>query len=172
MPETSIKRYPSTGIFLWILQNFSKILIYRTPPDDCYCWFLLSKVLSIDHTFVCFFLNFFPFIIDNCHYGSLLRKGIKMNIFLVFTLIYPNISMMVRQSPLDNHLPTHIRENTDFPRQCHGLLYYTQNSLIYIYFDGNTGRSLLSFCLIIFLQDHQLLPIFRSITSYIFLNDL
>ena len=46
-----------------------------------------------------------------------------MNIFLVFTLIYPNISMMVRQSPLDNHLPTHIRENTDFPRQCHGLLY-------------------------------------------------
>ena len=85
--------------------------------------FFPTKVLSIDHTFVCFFLNFFLFIIDNCQYGSLLRKGIKMNIFLVFTIIYPNISMMVRLSRLDNHLPTHFRENTDFPRQFHSLLY-------------------------------------------------
>ena len=105
--------------------NFAKF--FKNPYLQNTSGWLLLLIPSfqgfIHWSHFCFFLNFFPFIIDNCHYGSLLRKGIKMNIFLVFTLIYPNISMMVRQSPLDNHLPTHIRENTDFPRQCHGLLY-------------------------------------------------
>ena len=40
--------------------------------------------------------------------------------------------------------------------------------LVCIYFDGGTGRSHLSVCLIISLQDH--LPIFRANTNYIFLN--
>ena len=42
--------------------------------------------------------------------------------------------------------------------------------LVCIYFDGDTGRSLLSVCLIISLQDHLLVPIFRANTNYIFLN--
>ena len=42
--------------------------------------------------------------------------------------------------------------------------------VICIYFDGDTGRSFLSFCLIVSLQDHLLFPIFRATTNYIFLN--
>ena len=47
-----------------------------------------TKVLSTDHLFS-FFLHFFPFIIDNCNYGSLFRKGIKMKTFFNF---YNNLS--------------------------------------------------------------------------------
>ena len=43
-----------------------------------------TKVLYIDHTFVHCFLHFFSFIIDNCNYGSLLRKCLKMKIFFTF----------------------------------------------------------------------------------------
>ena len=32
---------------------------------------------------------------DNCNYGSLFRRGIKMNIFLLFTIIYTKINMNV-----------------------------------------------------------------------------
>ena len=42
--------------------------------------------------------------------------------------------------------------------------------LVCIYFDGDTGRSLLSVCLIISLQDHLLFPIFHANTNYISLN--
>ena len=50
------------------------------------------------------------------------------------------------------------------------FLYYVQEFLVSIYFDGNTGRPLLSVCFIIFFQDHLLFPIFRANTNYIFLN--
>ena len=38
--------------------------------------------------FVCFFIHFFSFIIDNCNYGSLLRKCLKMKIFSLFTIAF------------------------------------------------------------------------------------
>ena len=44
------------------------------------------------------------------------------------------------------------------------------NTRIFIYFDGDTVRSFLSVCLIIFLQNHLLFPIFCANTNYIFLN--
>ena len=46
-------------------------------------------------TLFSFFLHFFPFYIDNCNYKTLFRKGIKMRIFLLFTIIYPNVNMNV-----------------------------------------------------------------------------
>ena len=90
-PEITLKWDSSTGIFLWILRNFSKnsIEYFRiTAPADSS---VPSKVFPLILCF-CFFLHFFPFIIiDNCHYRSLFRKGIKMKIFLLFTIIYSNI---------------------------------------------------------------------------------
>ena len=81
-----LKRDCGTGIFLWIFCNSSKNLIYITPPDDCSCWFLRSSQ------------NFYlliTFIIDNCNYGSLLRKCLKMNTFLLFTIVYSKININV-----------------------------------------------------------------------------
>ena len=76
------------------------------------------NVLSIDHNFlVCSFI-FFPFIIDNCNYGSLFRKGMKMKILLIFTIIYQKINInIIKKICPGNNLPTHSKENTDFPRQ-------------------------------------------------------
>ena len=54
-----------------------------------------TKVLFIDHAFS-FFPSFYPFIIDNCHYGSLFREGIKIKIFSLLAIIYPNINMNVK----------------------------------------------------------------------------
>ena len=75
-PETSLKRDSCKAFFLWILQNFSKSLIYRK-----HLWITASvdssfptKVLFIDHIFFVFPL-FFPFIIDYCNYGSLFRNN-------------------------------------------------------------------------------------------------
>ena len=93
-PETK-RRGSSTCILLKILCYFLKNLIYRTLPDHCSCWFLGSKVLSIDHIFFVFSFIFFSFIIDKWNYGSLFRKGIKMKIFLLFTIIYPKMKMNV-----------------------------------------------------------------------------
>ena len=53
-----------------------------------------TKVLSII-TLHMFFLHFFPPIIDNCNYGSLFRKSIKMNFFLLFKIVYLKINMNV-----------------------------------------------------------------------------
>ena len=66
---------------------------------------------------LCSFLHFISFIIDNCNYRSLLRKCLKMKIFLLFTNIYSKINMLLRKFCLGNNLPTHIQENIDFPRQ-------------------------------------------------------
>ena len=62
-------------------------------------WWLLLLILlfqpknfSMDHFFR-FFLLFFPFNIDNCKYGSLFRKCIKMKVYLLFTIIYPKTTM-------------------------------------------------------------------------------
>ena len=52
-----------------------------------------SNVLSIDHN--SFVLSFFPFIIDNCNYGSLFSKVMKMKILLFFTIIYGKINMNI-----------------------------------------------------------------------------
>ena len=68
-----------------------------------------TKVLSIDHTFFgVFSSHFFPFIIDNYNWGSFFRKGIKMKIYLPFTIICPKILP-------HNNLLTHVRENIDYP---------------------------------------------------------
>ena len=53
-----------------------------------------TKVLSIDHTFfsidqlITFFSSFFSFIIDNCNYGTLLRKCLKMKTSLLFKIVF------------------------------------------------------------------------------------
>ena len=61
-PETSLKIDFGTGIFLWIFCNFSKNLSYRTPLDDCSCWFLCSNQSFIHWShFVHFFPSFFLF---------------------------------------------------------------------------------------------------------------
>ena len=39
-------------------------------------------------TLCLFFHSFFFIIIDNCHYGSLLRKCLKIKIFLLFTTVF------------------------------------------------------------------------------------
>ena len=75
-----------------------------------------TKVLSIDHTFFVFILHFFSFLFDICKSGNLFRKYVKMNIFLLSTVIYPKINMF-RQFHLCNNLLMHIRQNTDFPQQ-------------------------------------------------------
>ena len=77
-----------------------------------------TKVLFIDHFFR-FLFYFFPFIIDNCNYGSLFfQKVYKNEDFLLFTIIYPEINMnVVKTICLGNNLSKYIRENIDFPRQ-------------------------------------------------------
>ena len=46
------------------------------------------------------------------------QKGYKNHDFLLFTIIYPKINMIVVKTIcLGNNLPMHIRENLDFPRQ-------------------------------------------------------
>ena len=61
-----------------------------------------------------FFSLIYPFITDNCNYGSLFWEGIKMKIFFTFKIIYPEINILFRQFRLANNLPTQIRQNTDF----------------------------------------------------------
>ena len=54
--------------------QFFKNHFYRTPPIDGSCWFLLSNQFYPLITLCLLFPSFFSFIIDNCSYGSLLRK--------------------------------------------------------------------------------------------------
>ena len=35
--QLCLKRDCGTGVFLWMLQNFSEHLFYKTPPGDCFC---------------------------------------------------------------------------------------------------------------------------------------
>ena len=44
---------------------------------------------------LCSFPSVFSFIIDNCNCRSLLRKCLKMTIFLLFTNIYSKININV-----------------------------------------------------------------------------
>ena len=69
-------------------KNICKCFWITAPVD----YSIPAKVLPIHHSCL-FFLHFFPFIIDNCNYGSLFRKVIKMKIFLLFPIIYPKIIM-------------------------------------------------------------------------------
>ena len=45
-PATLLKRVSGTGVFLWILQNFSKQLFYRTPLGDCFCKYEFQNNIS------------------------------------------------------------------------------------------------------------------------------
>ena len=58
---------------------FTEHLRMTIPADSS----VPTKVLFIDHTFS-FFSSFYPFIIDNCNYGSLFREGLKIKIFFHF----------------------------------------------------------------------------------------
>ena len=91
-----IKKRPHHIYLRVSLSKFSKKLIYRTPPNDCSCWFLRSNQDFIHWShFFRFSFIFFSFVIDNCNYGSLFRKVIKMNIFLLFAIIYTKNSMNI-----------------------------------------------------------------------------
>ena len=106
--ETSLKRDFSTGIFLWILHNFSKNLITEHLLTIAPANFSIpTEVMSIDHTFLVFLIFFL----------LLLIIAIK-EYFSLFTITYQKINMNVVQTIcLINNLPTHIRENIDFPQQ-------------------------------------------------------
>ena len=116
-PETLLKRNSSIDIFRRVLCNFSKNLCYRTPRDDCSCWFLPSNQGFANWSqFFRFFLHFFSFTIDNCNYRSLYRKGIKMKICVFFTMIYPKINMnVVKTICLGNNLLPHIEKKQISP---------------------------------------------------------
>ena len=96
MPETSLKRDSGSSIFpVNFLQFFKKLYLQNTSE-----WLFLlippfqPKFLSIDHTLFVF-SSLFSFIIDNWNYGSLLRKCLKMKIFLLFTIVYLKINTNV-----------------------------------------------------------------------------
>ena len=72
--------------------QFFKYLIYRTPPNDYYCWFCRSNQGLIHRSHLLFFPSFF---IDNCNYGTLFRKCIKMKTLLLCTIVYQKIHMNV-----------------------------------------------------------------------------
>ena len=89
------------------LQNTFRWLLLLIPPFHPKFYRLIILCL--------FFLSFFPFIIDNCNYGSLLKKCLKMEIFLLFAKVYSKININVVQIIcLGSNLSMHIRENTDF----------------------------------------------------------
>ena len=96
-PENSLKETPAQVFSREFSKIFQKVLFTEhlrlTATADSS---VPTKVLSIDHTFFVFSFIFFPIIIDNSHYVSLFRKGIKMKIFLLFTILYPKINMLVR----------------------------------------------------------------------------
>ena len=71
-----------------------------------------TKNQFIYHTlFLLPFIFFFFF----CNYGNLLGKCLKMNLFLLFTMVYSKLTyMLLRQFRLGSNLPTHIKENIDF----------------------------------------------------------
>ena len=118
-PETSLKRDSRAGIFLQIFHNsyFHKPYLQNTSRW-LLSWYLHSNQKCYPLITLCsFFPSIFGFIIDNSNNGSLLRKSLKMTIFLLFTIIYWKINMLLRQFHLGNNLPMHIRENTDFVGQ-------------------------------------------------------
>ena len=59
-------------------------------------------------------LNAYPL---RCEKRKFAQKGYKNEDFLLFTNVYPKINMLLRQFLLENNLPTHVRENIDFPWQ-------------------------------------------------------
>ena len=69
---------------LQMTANTSKWLLLLIPPKS-YPLITLSW----------FFPSFFSSIIDNCNYGSLHRKSLKMKIFLLFTIVYSKINIHV-----------------------------------------------------------------------------
>ena len=84
------------------LQNTSGWLLLPIPP---------FKAKFYPLTTICLlFSSFFPLINDNCNYGNLLRKCLKVNILLLFTIVYSKININVVNT-------MHITENTDFFRQ-------------------------------------------------------
>ena len=46
-----------TGVFLWILWNFSELLFYRTPPSDCFISSDNIWIIKKSDTLVPFFLS-------------------------------------------------------------------------------------------------------------------
>ena len=72
-----------------------------TPVQVFSCEFcaIFQKFVSTEHQWITapadssFFKNF---IIDNCNYGNLFRKALKMKIFLLITIIYPKVNMNVK----------------------------------------------------------------------------
>ena len=79
--ETLLRRYCSTGIFQWILCNFSKNLIYRTPPDNCPCWFLHFNQVFIYWSHFAHFPFIFYLLLLIIAIMRVSREGIKTKIF-------------------------------------------------------------------------------------------
>ena len=111
-PETSLKRDSDTVIFLWIFCNFSKNLIYRTPPDDCSCWFSVpTKVLSTDRTMLAFSSTFFLLLLIIAIMGFYSKSVWKIRFFTFYNSFLLFTYMLLRKFCLGNNLPTHIKES-------------------------------------------------------------
>ena len=76
---------------------------------------VLTKVLSIDHTFFVFTIYFVLLLLIIAIMEVYLERLKKRLFSLLFTIIYPKINILLRQSCINNNLPMHIRENTNFP---------------------------------------------------------
>ena len=101
------------------LQNTSRWLLLLIPSFQLRFYPLITL-----------FPSFFPFYYWWLQLWKFVQKGFKNNFFLLFTIIYPKIKMLLRQFRLGNNLPTHIRENTDFPRQIPRINRTTMNLLL------------------------------------------
>ena len=91
--------------------DFSKNLIYRTPPDVCADSSAPTNVLCNDHAFFVFSIHFFLLLVIT----AIIRI---YSVCYFFPIIYQNINVnVVKTICLGNNLATNIGENTNFPRQ-------------------------------------------------------
>ena len=85
-----IKKTPAQVFSNEFSEIFQKTL--QNSPDDCSSWFL-----HLNQGFIHWSHFVFPFVIENCSYGSLLRKGIRMKIYFLHQFIQKLTWVLLRQ---------------------------------------------------------------------------
>ena len=91
-----IKKRLCSGIFLWILCNFSKTIFTEhlrltALADSSF----LTEVLSTDHTLFAFSFIFFLLLFIIAVMGVYKFKSLEMQMFLIFAIVYSKINMNV-----------------------------------------------------------------------------
>ena len=90
-PETSLKRDSGSGIFLWILRNFSKTIFTEhlrltALADSSF----LTKVLSTDHTLFAFSFIFFLLLFIIAVTGVYSEKSRNADVFNFCNSLFKN----------------------------------------------------------------------------------